>query len=75
LSRTATPASAGSTTTASRRGSYGGKLDNDLEKLEENTPVSSLIDELAKALQNKDADLPDFYDGYQAQVVLEGLRN
>lgn len=54
---------------------YGGKLDNDLEKLEENTPVSSLIDELAKALQNKDADLPDFYDGYQAQVVLEGLRN
>lgn len=53
---------------------YGAKLGNDFVKLEENTPVSSLMNELANALHNKDADLPDFFDGYQAQVVLESLR-
>ncbi|MEK4669558.1 Gfo/Idh/MocA family oxidoreductase [Niallia taxi] len=54
---------------------YGAKQGCDFEKLDESTPVSSLMNELVNALHHKEADLPDFYDGYQAQVVLESLRN
>lgn len=53
----------------------GGKIGEPIIALEKNDMLTgSLIDELVKAIKGKQANLIDFKAGYDAQIVLEKLR-
>jgi predicted dehydrogenase len=53
----------------------GGKVGEPIQDIEvEPTLSHSLIDHLVKALKGENANIIDFYAGYEAQVVLENLR-
>ncbi|MFC4323561.1 Gfo/Idh/MocA family protein [Litchfieldia salsa] len=53
----------------------GGKLGGPIQTIEATEQSSSLLTNLIKALNGEEAELYDFTAGYEAQVVLEKLRN
>jgi predicted dehydrogenase len=54
----------------------GGKLGEDIQPLDaDNTLSDSLVDNLVKAIKGEEATIIDFAAGYEAQVILEQLRN
>ncbi|MBP0724961.1 Gfo/Idh/MocA family oxidoreductase [Bacillus sp. RG28] len=54
----------------------GGKVGEPIQTIEADPSLSySLVDHLVRAIKGEDANIIDFYAGYEAQVVLENLRN
>jgi predicted dehydrogenase len=54
----------------------GGKLGEEICFLEaDDSLTDSLVDNLVKAIKGEEATIIDFADGYEAQIILEQLRN
>jgi predicted dehydrogenase len=54
----------------------GGKVGEPIQGIEADPSLSdSIVNHLVRAIKGEDANIIDFYAGYEAQVVLEKLRN